>query len=139
MSSDDQRISVDEFLSHARPVAVDTLDATTAHAPWSRDVGLASLRSATYGVVDIVLTHGNVVYFGHDTVIAEQMQPEDAGTVLAIDVAELGWSRDQSQRWGARQVQPPQARLRREGRDGRVVDRGLPGRPGVGGGRWVRR
>lgn len=90
MSSDDQRIGVDEFLSHARPVDVDQLDTSLA-APWSRDVGLASLRSATYGVMDVVITHGNTVQFGHDTVIAEQMQPEDGGRVMAIDVAELGW------------------------------------------------
>ncbi len=104
MSSDDQRIGVDDLLAHAEPVPVDSLD-ISLHAPWSRDVGLASLRSAVYGV-DIILTHRDKVVFGHDAVVAEQMQPEDGGRVLAIDTAKLGWTETRTKGWALAKFNP---------------------------------
>ena len=96
VSSDDQRVSTDELLALAQPVHVDTLE-TWGEAPWSQDVGTASVRSDIIGQVSLILTHGPVCLWGEDTVTAERLLDTDGGMVPAVDLAAAGFSRTKAE------------------------------------------
>ena len=98
MSSDDQRIGTQELLDHAKPVHVDTLTPWDQD-PYQPDVGHAAVMSGEFGQGTLVLTHGTTVVFGSAAVDAQRHQPDDDGTVPAVDLAELGWSMQTAQRF----------------------------------------
>ena len=93
MSSDDQRVSTDELLALAQPVHVDQLDTTAFASPWAGDVGSRAVQSATFGNLELILTHGDVVLHGADRVEAERFEGRDGGTVPVVDLAAHGFSR----------------------------------------------
>lgn len=97
MSSDDLDLPISPEMLAERVRVVDVADLRPwAANPYDHDVGQATVYASTFGQTRLVVTHEGEVIYGWPQVAAELAEPIARGRVAALDLTDLGWSREKA-------------------------------------------